>query len=405
MRRFAAILVQRFTSGFSRKTLFAMRHTRLAILAALFLSVCVSLCVPRGFAQTHSAQTPKKASQPQALKLAAVKMGDKWGYINTKGKMVIAPQFDFAHDFYEGLAGVEIDKKWGYIDKTGKMVIAPQSGFGLAFSEGRARVCVDHKWGFIDKTGKMVVAPQYDQAFDFAGGLAFVSNEKWKWGYIDPAGTMVIPQQFEDEDRYSSRFSEQLAAVGLDDKWGYIDKTGRFVIAAQFYSGLPFSEHLARVKGDHKWGYIDHSGTMVISLPNDQYEELGYFHEQRALADVHQADKEHSLRGYIDTTGKMVIAPQFKPVDDRDQDNPDFAWNCYYVGNFSEGLAAVTLGEKWGYIDATGKMVITPQFDDARDFYGGLAAVEIGKKWGFINKTGQMVIAPQFDMQQCGFKD
>src|SRR5260370_18321233 len=42
MRRFAAILVQRFTSGFSRKTLFAMRHTRLAILAALFLSVVVA---------------------------------------------------------------------------------------------------------------------------------------------------------------------------------------------------------------------------------------------------------------------------------------------------------------------------------------------------------------------------
>ncbi len=382
-----------------------MKHTRLAIVVALFLSVCVALCVPSGLAQTRSAQTPGKASQPQALLLAAVKVGDKWGYINTKGKMVITPQFDFAHDFYEGLAGVKIGDKWGYIDKAGKMVIAPESGFGLAFSEGRARVYVDKKWGFIDKTGKMVIAPQYDQAFDFAGGLAFVANEKWKWGYIDPAGTMVIPQQFEDEDRYSSRFSEQLAAVGLDDKWGYIDKTGKFVIAAQFYSALPFSEHLARVKGDNKWGYIDHSGKMVISLPNDQYEQLGYFHEQRALADVYVGDKHESgLRGYIDMTGKMVVAPQFKPVDDRDMDNSDFSWNCYYVGNFSEGLVAVKLGEQWGYIDATGKMVITPQFDDAREFSHGFAAVKIGKKWGFINKTGQMVIAPQFDMQQCGFK-
>jgi hypothetical protein len=371
-----------------------MKHTKLAILAVLFLSICVA----RGLAQA-----PGKASQPQVL-MAAVKAGDKWGYINTKGKMVIAPQFDFARDFYEGLAGVKIGGKWGYIDKAGKMVIAPQSGFGYAFSEGRARVYVDKKWGFIDKTGKMVIAPQFKQAFDFDGQRAYVDPGTWKWGFIDPAGTMVIPAQFEDEDRYVSRFSEQLSAVGVDDKWGYIDKTGKFVIAPQFHQTMHFSEHLAMVKGD-KWGYIDLTGKMVIAVPKDQYEQLGYFHDQRALADMYtDAHYKNELRGYIDPTGKMVVRPQFEAAMDRDSDSPDFSDNCYYNGNFSEGLAAVELGEKWGYIDVTGKMAIALQFDDARDFSHGFAAVQIGKKWGFIDKTGQIVIAPQFDMQQCGFK-
>jgi hypothetical protein len=41
-------------------------------------------------------------------------------------KVAIAPQFDFAHPFYEGMATVEVAGKWGYVDKEGRMVIPPK---------------------------------------------------------------------------------------------------------------------------------------------------------------------------------------------------------------------------------------------------------------------------------------
>jgi len=39
-----------------------------------------------------------------------VEMGEKWGYIDKTGKMVIEPQFDIdiADDFHEGLARVRV---------------------------------------------------------------------------------------------------------------------------------------------------------------------------------------------------------------------------------------------------------------------------------------------------------
>ncbi|MBS6476048.1 MAG: WG repeat-containing protein [Clostridiales bacterium] len=65
---------------------------------------------------------------------------------------------------------------------------------------------------------------------------------------------------------------------------------------------------------------------------------------------------------------------------------------------FSKGKVAVSIDGKFGYADKSGKLVINPQFDEARRFNdNGLAAVCIGDKWGFINEKGTLVINPQFN--------
>ena len=64
---------------------------------------------------------------------------------------------------------------------------------------------------------------------------------------------------------------------------------------------------------------------------------------------------------------------------------------CY---QYNEGLCDVKVENKWGYIDRTGKMVISPQFDDADSFEGGLAKVKIGDEFGYIDKTGKYVWTP-----------
>ncbi len=67
----------------------------------------------------------------------------------------------------------------------------------------------------------------------------------------------------------------------------------------------------------------------------------------------------------MNAKGAVVVAPQFKEAND-----------------FSEGLAAVQLEYKWGYIDKEGKFVIKPEFFDAGDFSEGLAMVQPGGKIG-----------------------
>jgi hypothetical protein len=61
---------------------------------------------------------------------------------------------------------------------------------------------------------------------------------------------------------------------------------------------------------------------------------------------------------------------------------------------FSEGLATVELGNKWGFINRSGKMVINPQFDFADSFSEGLAKVIPGDEFYKINKQGQILLDP-----------
>ena len=60
-------------------------------------------------------------------------------------------------------------------------------------------------------------------------------------------------------------------------------------------------------------------------------------------------------------------------------------------------MAAVKIGEKWGYIDTDGNQVIEPQFQEARSFSNGLAAVKKSGYWGYIDSEGNMVIENIFD--------
>ena len=59
---------------------------------------------------------------------------------------------------------------------------------------------------------------------------------------------------------------------------------------------------------------------------------------------------------------------------------------------FVEGLAAIELNDKWGYIDKTGKMVIEPKYYYAGVFVHGLADVDLNATTRYcINTKGEIV--------------
>lgn len=180
----------------------------------------------------------------------------KWGYITPQGDFAIAPTFDGASNFNDGLAAVKVDWARGYINHAGDFVVKPIFEAAGDFHDGVAVVKLDGAERCIDKNGVILddvpasptLSPQiesgYDPHYQLHDGLArFVENGKF--GYKDAAGNVIIKPQFVDADD----FSEGLACVkkAKTSSWGYIDTAGRMSIPANFRQAKPFHEGLAAV--------------------------------------------------------------------------------------------------------------------------------------------------------------
>ena len=69
---------------------------------------------------------------------------------------------------------------------------------------------------------------------------------------------------------------------------------------------------------------------------------------------------------------------------------PQFA----HALRFTEGLAAVAMADKWGYIDPTGAFRIPARFQAAAPFVRGVAKVRAENRVRYIDSTGSFVPGP-----------
>jgi hypothetical protein len=323
---------------------------------------CVGYRIKKEDAEEEIVERQKWRFEPNSLPMLCGEADSVYlyGFINTKGEVIVEPQFDSAEAFSDGMSLIGIGGKYGYINKNGDIVIEPQfHRRSIAdFSEGFAVIAVDKKYTFIDKQGEIAFAERFNYADRFSERLAPVRVES-KWGYIDGTAQMVINPQFDD----AMCFSEGVAAVKKDDKWGFINKAGDIVVEPQFDSALGFHEDIGIVRLDwewgliQKWGCIDKTGRIIIQprfyYPPKFYGELG-----RVCYAKGWGYREKYWWEWIDKTGTAVKRPYL---------------NKAY--SFSEGLAEVNINDKIGFINQSGEFVIKPQFDSARSFSEGLAAV------------------------------
>ncbi len=240
--------------------------------------------------------------------LAMIKMGDKWGYVNTSGKIVVPAKYEDANDFNDGYAAVKSGGNFFILDTKGSETAV--EGANILdikdFSEGLAPYkTADKMTGFIGTNGKIAIASQYQSVGYFKNGLAWAKAADGMLGYINPKGEWVIKPQFTAGKEFDKESG--LARVKVGDRWGYVNKSGEVMYVSD-----------ADAWGDFSEGLSDGS--------------------------------KNKKKGFYNNKGVWVIQPQFDGVRD-----------------FKNGFAAAKQGDKWGMIDKTGKWVIQPTYDGIKD--------------------------------------
>ena len=86
--------------------------------------------------------------------------------------------------------------------------------------------------------------------------------------------------------------------------------------------------------------------------------------------------------GFVDLTGKEIISPCYDWMGD------EFVENMIIVGYEDKGI---------GYANREGIEVVKPKYNQAREFDNGFAAVCLGGKWGFVDKSGNEIASTIYD--------
>lgn len=151
----------------------------------------------------------------------------KYGYMNSKGDVVVPCKFSTIHPFCQGYASVEfagLIKRMAYIDKSGVELPLDKSlgkiSYGTSFYNNEAMVCsAMGSYCIIDNNGHV---KQSD----------LTPNLKVDWKFR-------ISDEIQPVYTFASAISGP-TPIQSNGKYGYIASDGRFIVPAQFSSAQPF---------------------------------------------------------------------------------------------------------------------------------------------------------------------
>jgi hypothetical protein len=223
-------------------------------------------------------------------KLIPVKRDYKYGYaFYEDGPLILPAKYDDAQYFEEGLAAVKLGEKWGFIDETGTLKIPIKYDYASLFVDGYVSVGQtgsdgNYKYGLLNKAGTLVIPCKYDGLGTFSEGLISVQVGN-KMGFMNIKGVMIIPLKFDFTSGQMGYFSGGYAIIQAGKKYLFIDKTGKELTPPRYSAATEFREGMAPVAIDTSWNKVTSDGSKITSA-----------------------------WGFIDTKGKEVIRCKYENV-------------------------------------------------------------------------------------------
>ena len=314
--------------------------------------------------------------------LIVIKDGEKYGYCDLEGNIIIPATYNAADSFYNGYANVRVyengHSRGVIIDTSGNVVFDPFKDLpdGITVYDDTQ----------MNGEGLIVIEKKVEGTYNEA--------KKTLYGVIDVHGNEVIALQdkwkpiSEDDHRqfhYSNtKFSNGYAWVlSQDSKYAYLINKNNEIEVTEEIDSLPYEslifgdvtdDGLTTIHGenyneDHK---VDNGFWLVKSVSGNTIMEVGFDEcktvngSQLYISDgtILWENKYYNLDGSL----MLDVSKEYDEVD---------------CSTFNNGFAAISFvgkdGERYyAYIDKTGDFVYEPQneYNDLGDFYGEYALIE-----------------------------
>ncbi|UPT66437.1 MAG: WG repeat-containing protein [Sphingobacteriales bacterium JAD_PAG50586_3] len=381
------------------------------------------------------------------------RVGCRIGFVDSTGKEIVKPIFDDYADAGTkgGYVQVMLNGKSGLINSLGEEVLTPKYNWinQSATASGYMQVKLGDKMGIIDTTGHEIITPEYESVFSLDGDL-FAIKQNEKWGVIDINGNQKLPNEYET---IATIYGDRIL-VKQNKKWGLVDTTGKVIVEPKYdrVDHTAFSKGMLPVREKRQLLLVDLNGRELLgdigtqqvklnsgntwerigtewklsgSATKYNYDKMRWYSSSMSIAYkdgkaglVNAAGKEITpfaydtvryiapnlacvvagkKNGLVNSTGKLVLPVNYYLISTIGNGYCAVCEGEYLVGTRPDGIPTRYTVCHWGFADSTGKMVITPNYDDFEAFVKGYAPISLNKKQGLIDSTGRVVVEPRYD--------
>jgi hypothetical protein len=324
--------------------------------------------------------------QTSGQDLIPYRNGERWGFANPSGKVVIQPVYDRTWFFTgDGVARVQLNGLFGFIDKTGAVKIKPEFSeagdfvMGVALVKRKAEtLCIN-----LDGQPDECTAPDEDEYIDPEPVEQFFTKISSRNKYrlvVSTTGDTLQPEfdRIDFVSRYFFPRTNHFAIVYKNGLKGAYNQMGIPVVPVKYRTMDILDMESYKAKENNKWGVLKFDGTTVLPFEYDSVKKVTelLFKEDRLNKNDHFIVSKGGRFGVVDHSNKTILKPIYDKIT-----IPICSCPTEYVAT-QNGLT--------GTFDHTGKMAIPLRYQNIQPFKGAaytMVVTSTGKE-GYINRKG-----------------
>lgn len=290
------------------------------------------------------------------LRYFPVYTNEKWGVIDSKGNIIIEPEYeeyivipDNTKPLFICTYDVDYEKntyKTKVLNEKNEIVITDYDSIeafenydinnNLWYESDRLKVCKEGKYGITDFNGKVIVECEYDSLETLKGvDNVLLSKKNRKYGIIDNVGSVIIDNKYTSIEPISDRYEDGYIVKDDDEKYGVISYSKSVVLENKYddIKNVYGNGKYYIVKQNNTWKIVDTDGKEYL---NGKYDDIISINNDNAIV------KSKNKYG-------VVSISEEKNILDVNYDNIVYATGNNYI---------VNQNSKFGIMDINGNKLI-----------------------------------------------
>ncbi|HAS40009.1 MAG TPA: hypothetical protein DCS93_05995 [Microscillaceae bacterium] len=222
--------------------------------------------------------------------------------------------------------------------------------------------------GVVDKLGQEVVAVNYDKIETLDGGIFIVTKNGFQ-GAFHQSGFEILPIKYDKIEPLNQYFLK----VRRNGSWGVATHNGKIIVDCNFSDIERKANSFVQFRKDSRYALVKNKQIFEQFL-NKQFSIQLKYDEVNWIGDAYIKVIDQEKQGVVDTTGQLVLPPQFTSVKD------------LHVG----WAARTSDSTQWQLFTRKGKQISPETFEQVATHNKLFVAKQKGK-WGAFDREGKIL--------------